>query len=115
MQCQEVVTLFLLQILLLAPLRPALEAGDVPPRLPDLKDDVKRNQDVVKPISRLVWTNQSLPIKGDKAFRDILLEKTVLSILKFVTGNFEFHDATHHFKHYSVYCIFRKFNCLKKM
>ena len=40
--------------------------------LPDLKD----NKDLVKPISHVLWTNQTLP-SGGKAFRDTLMEKVV--------------------------------------
>lgn len=40
--------------------------------LPDLKDD----KNLVKPISHVLWTNQTLP-SGGKAFRDTLMEKVV--------------------------------------
>lgn len=40
--------------------------------LPDLKDA----KDLVKPISHVLWTNQTLP-SGGKAFRDTLMEKVV--------------------------------------
>ena len=44
--------------------------------LPDLKDDNNNKAMLVKPISHVLWTNESLPT-GGKAFRDTLMEKVV--------------------------------------
>jgi len=46
--------------------------------LPDLKDAkvTETTKDLVKPISHVLWTNQTLP-SGGKAFRDTLMEKVV--------------------------------------